>query len=279
MLDFENKFLLRVSEKKMDETTPKPLDSSSKDSSLSSSSSSSSSSDEEELETKERKIKLIKPIVSSSDTDDDDDEEAAPKRAINAAPKYVKTRDEVTVDEMPPVESIDITLDGAVKVVEVGRVISKVDKLIVVQSLPTSMAATKEDGSKPTTSVPPLNEETVLFDSNRKSIGKIFEVFGPVAGPFYSLRFNTLDEIETRALNVSVGASVFYAPDRQDCTKFIFNVDEMRREKGSDASWLNDNEPPVECIDYSDDEAERAAKKAASKKTVPNNDGSDSGKI
>ena len=30
--------------------------------------------------------------------------------------------------------------------------------------------------------------------------------------------------------------------------------------KGSDASWEDNNEPPVECLDYSDDEEEKAAK-------------------
>ena len=35
----------------------------------------------------------------------------------------------------------------------------------------------------------------------------------------------------------------------------------MCRIKGSDASWINDDEPPVEFLDYSDDEAEKAAKK------------------
>ena len=32
------------------------------------------------------------------------------------------------------------------------------------------------------------------------------------------------------------------------------------RDKGSDASWKNDEEPPPEYIDYSDDEQERMAK-------------------
>ena len=32
------------------------------------------------------------------------------------------------------------------------------------------------------------------------------------------------------------------------------------REKGSDASWKNDEEPPAELVDYSDDEKEREAK-------------------
>lgn len=34
------------------------------------------------------------------------------------------------------------------------------------------------------------------------------------------------------------------------------------RLKGSDASWKNDMEPPIELLDYSDDEQERQARKA-----------------
>ena len=33
------------------------------------------------------------------------------------------------------------------------------------------------------------------------------------------------------------------------------------RQKGSDASWKDDVEPPEECLDYSDDETERAARR------------------
>jgi rRNA processing protein Gar1 len=127
----------------------------------------------------------------------------------------------------------------------------KVDKLVVIQSLTDN--ETKKHA--------PLDEETILFDSRRRAISKIFEIFGPVAIPFYSIRFNSLDEIETRELDLQIGSHVFYAPECKEYTKFIFNVDELRQEKGSDASWNHDNEPPVECIEYSDDEAEKLAKK------------------
>lgn len=34
------------------------------------------------------------------------------------------------------------------------------------------------------------------------------------------------------------------------------------RMKGSDASWEDNNEPPPKCLDYSDDEAERTARRS-----------------
>jgi hypothetical protein len=36
----------------------------------------------------------------------------------------------------------------------------------------------------------------------------------------------------------------------------------LHRMKGSDASWEDNNEPPPKCLDYSDDEEERAARRS-----------------
>ncbi len=139
-----------------------------------------------------------------------------------------------------------------------GQVISIVDeKLVIIQSIIEHGHTCK-----------PLNEETILFDSNRRELGKIFEVFGPVQAPFYSIRFNNVKEITDNCLNVETDSSIFYAHDSTEYTKFIFNLDELRRLKGSDASWNNDNEPPAECIDYSDDEQERSAKQELKQKRM-----------
>ncbi|OTF83536.1 H/ACA ribonucleoprotein complex non-core subunit NAF1-like protein [Euroglyphus maynei] len=42
-------------------------------------------------------------------------------------------------------------------------------------------------------------------------------------------------------------------------TKYVF-VNNLIREKGCDASWKDNNEPPPEHQDYSDDEQERQAR-------------------
>lgn len=179
---------------------------------------------------------------------------------------------ELTLDDLEPVTRQGIQLDHTVKLVKMGEVISIVDeKLVIIQSI------LDENGL----SCKPLNEETILFDSNRRELGKVFEVFGPVQAPFYSIRFNNVKEITDNCLNVESGASIFYAHDSSEYTKFIFNLDELRRLKGSDASWNNDNEPPAECVDYSDDEQERNAKKElkqkriGARKTDQNSDDSD----
>ena len=36
----------------------------------------------------------------------------------------------------------------------------------------------------------------------------------------------------------------------------------LHRMKGSDASWEDNNEPPPKCLDYSDDEEERIARRS-----------------
>jgi H/ACA ribonucleoprotein complex non-core subunit NAF1 len=100
-------------------------------------------------------------------------------------------------------------------------------------------------------------------------LGKIFETFGPVTNPFYSIRFNNQSEIIEK--ECIVGSLVFFAPDSTEYSKYVFNVEDLIKTKGSDASWNNDNEPPVECLDYSDDEEEKMAKqknKSIKKKVI-----------
>lgn len=218
---------------------------SSDSSSDSSTSSVTSDSDKETDTTKKKKVYRFKKTSNQVDVDSDDDE-SEPKQQTNV--KYLKTKGELTIDDLQPVAKLSINLDDKIKLIKMGKVISIVDdKLVVVQSLINEQAK-------------PLDEETVLFDSNRKCLGKIFEVFGPVTSPFYSIRFNNSKEIKENDLNVQKDEFIYYAPE-SEYTKFIFNVDDLRKVKGSDASWNNDNEPPVECLEYSDDEKEQQAKR------------------
>ncbi len=238
------------------------LDSSSSDSS-SSSSSSMDSNDVNKVNKKKKfsHLKKTKPNELALENDDDSDEE---ENRFNSNQKYLKTKGELTLNELEPVAQLKIDLDEKIKLIKMGVVLSIVDdKLVVIQSMLDENQKTK-----------PLDEETILFDSKRKCLGKIFEVFGPVTSPFYSIRFNNTKEIKDYGLDVQKGAYIYYAPDSNEYTKFIFNIDELRRIKGSDASWNNDNEPPVDCLEYSDDEKEQLAKKLLkqSKKTHENVD-------
>jgi H/ACA ribonucleoprotein complex non-core subunit NAF1 len=241
-------------------------DDSSSDCSSSSTLTSSSDSDSDkktgdknsEKYQKSKKLTKKVNIKQSDDDEDDEDDEHSKKQLLNQ--KYLKTKDEITLDDLGPIEKLNLKCEDDVKLVKMGRVTSIVDdKLVIIQSL----TANKDENDRRNQQYqpPPLDEETILFDSNRNAIGKIFEIFGPVASPFYSIRFNTTKEIKENNLELEINSFVFYAPESQKYTKYIFNVDELRQMKGSDASWNNDNEPPVECLDYSDDEKEKNAKK------------------
>ena len=225
---------------------------------LSDSSTSSFSSDSDtpgaENENKKKKTFGLKTKTKSKTNDllalDHEEDSESEENRTQTTQKYLKTKGELTIDDLQPVAQLSINLDDSIKLIKMGTVISIVDdKLVVIQSIMNESQLAK-----------PLDEETILFDSNRKCLGKIFEVFGPVTSPFYSIRFNNSKEIKDNCLIVQKGNFIFYAPDSTKLTKFIFNVDDLRRVKGSDASWNHDNEPPAENLEYSDDENEQQAK-------------------
>ena len=49
---------------------------------------------------------------------------------------------------------------------------------------------------------------------------QVFEILGPVAKPLYTVRFNTVEDIQTKG--IKEGTLVFYAPDKDEFTKFVF---------------------------------------------------------
>ncbi len=76
-----------------------------------------------------------------------------------------------------------------------------------------------------------LTKGTIIFDTNRKSVGKIYETFGPVCQPFYSIRIN-LRKLEEFNYKFELATNVFIVQDSTEYTKFIFNVDQLRQIKG-----------------------------------------------
>lgn len=116
----------------------------------------------------------------------------------------------------------------------------------------------------------PLADESMVFDIERKPVGLIFETFGTVKKPFYSVRFNSSDEI--KQINLKVGCEINFGEGFSD----FVNVNYLMAQKGSDASWEHDVEvdPAHQVVlflkefnenlkikDYSDDEQEKQAKK------------------
>ena len=119
----------------------------------------------------------------------------------------------------------------------------------------------------------------MVFRTDRKPISLIFETFGPVIKPFYSIRFNNNEELTK--FNLKIGDALYYSPDFSETV----NTEQLRRQKGCDASWEDDKEcPPKYQVttaqvffkifqklkknvqEFSDDEQERAAKQAYKEK-------------
>ena len=123
-----------------------------------------------------------------------------------------------------------------------GRISSWVEELVVIESC---------------SGIPAIDVDSVLFlDNGQRALGRVFDVFGPVSQPYYSVRFNSDKHIQEKGLER--GMDVFYAP-KSEYTSFIF-LEQLMRLKISDASWKDDEEPPPQFLDYSDDEEERKAK-------------------
>ncbi len=176
-------------------------------------------------------------ILINEDSDDDDEQKALRTR------HGPRTRNELIIDDLPPIENLTITLSDETPIERIGHIRHIIDgKLVIIEALLHS---------------PPLNDDSVLFNRDRRSIGLIFETFGPVEKPYYSIRYNDIDNIHQR--QIELNQEVFYAPKETTYTKYVF-VQELKALKGSDASWEDDNEPPKFAIEYSDDEQERTAK-------------------
>ncbi|XP_071107831.1 H/ACA ribonucleoprotein complex non-core subunit NAF1-like isoform X1 [Haliotis cracherodii] len=190
---------------------------------------------------------------SVSDREEEEEKPGKKKKAFDG----IRTRGELYPEELPPLEELKISVDETVEMQEIGKVSGIVGVLAIIQ-------ASKD--------VPALNEDTVLFNEKREAFGKIFEVFGAVASPFYSVRFNTTEDITDK--NIVAGMGIYCAPKEQEYTQFVF-VEQLKKIKGSDASWENNNEPPSWCMEFSDDEDEKRVKSKNRNKTVPEESNAD----
>ncbi|XP_064478718.1 H/ACA ribonucleoprotein complex non-core subunit NAF1-like [Ornithodoros turicata] len=198
---------------------------------------------------------------SSSSSSDDDvvvvNAKPGEKRKTSSAMQQpqkclgIKTPGELDITDLPPIEDLRITVPKE-ELHPVGRVYNMVDQLLVIESI---------------VGQPILDLDSVLFRTGGEPIGQVFDVFGPVSQPYYVIRFNKPEDIAEK--KYEKGEPVYYAPLHADMTQYVF-VSELRKIKGSDASWEHNNEPPPEHIDYSDDEQEREARrkrKGAQKET------------
>ncbi|XP_059352541.1 H/ACA ribonucleoprotein complex non-core subunit NAF1-like [Daphnia carinata] len=158
--------------------------------------------------------------------------------------------EDLGIIDLAPLEDLKISVPEE-ECIPIGVVHNIIDPLVIVSA---------KKGC------PDIDLDSALFlDHGKTFLGQVFDVFGQVSEPMYMLRFNSLQHIVEQG--IEVGMEVYFAP-RTRHTAFVF-VDALFKQKGSDASWENDQEPPEGCVDYSDDEQERRAKAAHRLKKNP----------
>lgn len=111
-----------------------------------------------------------------------------------------------------------------------------------------------------------LDEGSLLCLADRRVLGAIFETFGSVNSPFYSIRLPPGHQLVVKMATsdgsesepVQPGMQVFYSPT-PDFSGLLYTRDIRQSQmKGSDASNLYDEEPGENEIEFSDDEEEVA---------------------
>lgn len=104
-----------------------------------------------------------------------------------------------------------------------------------------------------TSTCSPLMPGSILSLKDRTVIGSIFDVFGPVHTPFYSIIISSNIPILTTE------SPIYYIHERS-----TFIDSKSLRTKGSDASNQYDEEPNESELEYSDDNEEQSSKKKIS---------------
>eukprot|EP00743_Colponemidia_sp_Colp-15_P004357 GILK01004699.1.p1 GENE.GILK01004699.1~~GILK01004699.1.p1 ORF type:complete len:435 (+),score=56.52 GILK01004699.1:29-1333(+) len=185
----------------------------------------------------------VDDIVVDDAASSSSDEEIVPmvhgvteEEDIGAGP--IKTKNEIIE---APIAEFPAIIDPDKKIEVIGSVFSLVEKVVVVQALKDSR---------------PLNIDNLLCYGDRVTLGRIDEVFGPVVQPLFTIRYAKNTDIDPE--KCKPGEPVYYVPEMAS-----YILPDTIKCKGSDASNLHDEEPAVEEIEFSDDEAEREFKKKA----------------
>lgn len=153
-----------------------------------------------------------------------------------------------TVDPivLPPISQLGPS--DTVQLQPIGRVHSIVDQVVLVEQLPLP--------SEGAPAFDVLDTESLLCFEDGRVLGLVYETFGSVKHPMYSVRFPhdmTIDKDTVRP-----DRTVYYLPSS---STYVHAGD--IRSKGSDASNMWDEEVAADELEYSDDEEEAAAKRSA----------------
>ncbi|KAI3636102.1 hypothetical protein MIR68_005983 [Amoeboaphelidium protococcarum] len=178
-------------------------------------------------------------IINSGEMDDEDSPDA----------KFIpRTRHEVDKIEIPPLPIKQLPQNYLLY--PVGQILAVVDDTVVVQG----RAMDGLSGQLP------LDEGTLLAFADRTVLGLIFDTFGPITQPLYSIKFNTTADFDLG--RCVVGAMVYSCPDN---VKPIM-TEQLKQIKGSDASNLYDEEVGANEAEFSDDEQEQSIKRQNKRK-------------
>lgn len=192
----------------------------------------------------------------------------------------LRTKHEQDADQIQ-IERPDVTVNSGYTLLPVGRISGIMEKTVVVMS---EEAVAIIDGMSPAVrseqnlaDATALDAGSILVLEDRTVLGAVFETFGQVKAPSYVVRFNSKAEID-QLPNVREGAQVYSV---KQLSKTVRAGDV--RSKGYDSSNMFDEEA-VGIEDFSDDEAEAAAKRGrkrgrpdgvAAMKNDPDDRGSD----
>ena len=216
------------SHKVMNDNNEYEFTSSSADSDSSSDSSGSSDDDEEEypLMSAEEQVKILMREEAGEDND-------------VSKSKIVRTEHEI-VDEQ--VKKPDVVVTNDMNVIQLGRVESIVENVILIKTNQSGDYQVLETGS-------------VLCLDDRNVIGAVSETLGRVQEPLYSVAFSRKAEISE--LGIDIGTIIYYVEDH---STYVF-TQSLKATKGTDASNQHDEEPNPDEMEFSDDEAEAEYKR------------------
>jgi rRNA processing protein Gar1 len=168
---------------------------------------------------------------SEEEDEDDDDESSEDEKQENKNKKkfddeedmfpdgIVKTANEI-VDVVVAKPEYEITPQTTV--IMAGTVFQIIESVVVIHCRPNSEFSTLDQGS-------------LLVYEDRQVMGEVFETFGPVARPYYSVRFSDSKDIKCK-----VGDAVFYVPEYEK-TKIV-ETEKLKQKKYTDASNAYDEE-------------------------------------
>ncbi|CAG8451011.1 12391_t:CDS:2 [Ambispora gerdemannii] len=193
---------------------------------------------EAEIEESEESEALEDEDSDDSGDSDSDNIELNFDKVFDEKKNILHTKNEI-IDV--PVNKPEVNITDDLEIQAIGTINHIVENVVVVSSLFSDRNKVLDAGS-------------ILVFENRELIGEIFETFGPVHKPHYSIRFKDEEEINIEKYRQGVKAFVVLK-----FAKHVF-VKPLQQIKGSDASNQFDEEIDESEIEFSDDEREAAHK-------------------